>query len=413
MKPSFILFLKRLYGDSFNREFGKEGPGINFNRIPVYSLEKLIKLFNVYQGRNCNVYTSVYTYDPGKPIPMKKPAPRYIYPYNKNVILDRIFIDFDKDLTDKAQTEYNNLLLDSSRQDFYQRLIEQGQAKAPINEAKTVYEYIVKSFQGNPTLIFSGAKGCHLYIHFNPVKLQHPKETILHFVNKLEELLNLKHMDDAVKGDFSRVSRIPTSKHPKTDLYAHPWKVDYSYNEIIENSKNKNIPFDTLDLEAARSNLTDLLYNIDSYFESQKERLKYESILRKHTRKNIVSSRDKVKIEAPEDILLLNQFPCFQALPYTHDSRVILALICLWMGLDPGSTVEALKIFAEDKGYYNPSKHLNDIRQIKSLKKYPFTCNSMKKHKLCKCKDGFCKNWFYLKLDLPDEFYKLIENYHE
>jgi len=290
MKPSYILFLKRLYGDQFNREFGRDGKTVYFKRVPVNSLEKLVKLSNLYQDKRCNVYASVYSYTAS--IPDKKPAPGYVYPYTESAIIDRIFIDFDKDLTERAKKEYDNLISISSKQEFYQRLIEQGQAKAPINEAKKVHKYIKDNFGGDPTLIFSGAKGSHVYIHFEPIKLNNPKNTIVHFVNTLEKVLNLNYMDGAVKGDFSRVSRIPTTQHPKTSLYVHPYKANYTYNEIIENSKNRNIPFDGLNLEAARSNISNILHQIDLYFEKEKERLKYEQMFKKH----VFKSKAKPKI---------------------------------------------------------------------------------------------------------------------
>ena len=82
------------------------------------------------------------------------------------------------------------------------------------------------------------------------------------------------------------------------------------------------------------------------------------------------------------------------------------------MGLTPNETLEALRIFAEDKEYYDPTKHLHTTKQIKTLKEYPFTYNTMKKRGLCPYKNKYCGKWFYLKLKLPSEFYKLIQQHH-
>jgi hypothetical protein len=60
-----------------------------------------------------------------------------------------------------------------------------------------------------------------------------------------------------------------------------------------------------------------------------------------------------------------------------------------WSNLPPEDTLEALKIFAEDKGYYDPSKHLHSMMQVKALKLYVFNCNTMKKRGLCKYDDVF------------------------
>ena len=408
MKASYILFLKRLYGDKFNREFARIGPKVKFDRIPCNNLELLLKNFKNYEKRECSVYATVYTFNPLNPIT----AHGRTYPYNNQVILDRIFIDFDKNLTNLAKKEYDRLISPESKQDFYSRLIEQGQAKLPITEAKKAYNFITEKFGGDPTLIFSGAKGCHMYIHFNPVKLQNPKETITYFVDTLERKLNLETSDPNVKADFSRLARIPTSKHPKTGLYSHPWKISYTYNQIIKNSNIVNVPFDDLDLEASKSNIENVLYRIDSELEKKKEILKYQNIFRKLERKPTLKVKNKIKIEHPQDILQLNQFPCFLNFKYTHDSRFILANICKWCGLSPEDTVEALRIFTQYHDCYDPNKHLHDIKQIKTLKKYVFTCNYMKKHDLCyysSNKDKFCRKWFYRKLNFPDQFYQLLK----
>ena len=76
----------------------------------------------------------------------------------------------------------------------------------------------------------------------------------------------------------------------------------------------------------------------------------------------------------------------------------------VYRGLNPEDTLRALRIFAEDKGYFDPAKHLHTIQQVKAFKRYVFTCNSMKDKGLCKCNNGFCKAWFYLKLDFPEDF---------
>ena len=404
--PSSVLFLKRFYGDVFNREFAMGCEGL-FKRVPCNGVVDLVERFRLYQGHGCGVYTSVYDYNHNNTIPFRS---KDVYRYADNVVLDRIFLDFDKDLTDKAKEAYNDLLSMDSKRDFYRRLILQGQAHDPISEAKKVYNYIVEFFGGVPSLVFSGAKGCHLYIFFKPVKLVNAKLVVSYFVNTVKEKLNLNFLDPAVVGDFGRVSRIPTSYHPKTGFYVHPFRLDYGYGEIISNSKNEKIPFDDFNLNEACSDVSGLLYCIDEYFSKNKEMLRYKNSLKEHMFKSGVKRNvGSVMIKVPEDILLLNQFHCFDRLPYSHDSRMILVLICKWMDLSSEDILKALRIFAENKGYYDPSKHLHDIKQIKALKKYVFSCNTMKKRGLCPYKNKFCDKWFYLKLDLPDEFYKLLK----
>ncbi len=410
MKPSKSLYLRRFYGSDFNRELGKSCPDSRFKRIPIQDHETLIKLYLAYQDRGCDLYLSVYDYNHKHPIPSRKPKPDYVYPYQTMAIVDRIFLDFDKDLSSEAQKEYDDLLSQNSKQGFYKRLIQQGQATDPIMEAIKVYEYILDNFQGDPTLIFSGAKGCHLYIFFEPVVLQNPKETLKHFINVLEDKLGLSYLDPAVKGDLGRVARIPTSKHPKTGLYAHPFKHSMDYSEIIQNSESEAMPFDDLDIIQARSNIHDLLLKIDTKLSQNKEALKYKRLFNKPKLKLNGKTTGKVSIQSPEDILKLNNFRCFQNLPYTHDSRLILANICKWSGLTAEDTLEALEVFCTDKGYYDASKHLHNVRQIRGLKKYVFTCNTMKNKGLCPNTD-FCKEWFYLKLDLSKEFEDILNSF--
>lgn len=409
--------LKNLYGTRFNREIGTPW------RMACYYLNVLLLKLKQHEPRGEPFYCSVYDYNHNNRIPIKKLKPGYTYKYSENVILDKIYFDFDKPYSKPAREELDNRVTTSRKREFILELIEAGRIKDPINQAKDNAQYILKHYGGEPLLVFSGSKGCHLYIYFKPVKLEHPGECLEYLTLELEskglfKINNDKEnpglLDRAPIGDLSRLSRLPSSIHPETGLYSHPFKSDYSYEEIISNSQKPDPPFYDVQPLEMRGSLQDRLKEIDKIITDKIEADHYQRIFNKLEPKH--PARDgvykKEKIGEPRDVLLLNRWPCFNNSPYDHELRLIIATICLWSGLTPEDTGEALKIYSQDRGI-NEDKHLQHPEHIKRdlLKdgrpKYNFTCKTMKRWGLCRN----CKEWFYLRLDLGERFNEIIENY--
>jgi hypothetical protein len=410
--------LRNLYGEHFNREIGTPTRGA------CYHLNVLLNKLDHHEGLGDPFYCTVYNYNQEDPIPFKKPAPGWTYNYRDNVILDRIFFDFDKPYNQRARDRIDKELPTVSRKrEFILELMEAGRLKEPIDQAKDTARYITKHYGGDPLLVFSGSKGCHLYIFFRPVKLEHPKECLTELSRELEKMGLFKIdgdkdnpglLDRAPIGDLSRLSRAPSSIHPSTGLYCHPFKVDTPYLEIIENSKREDPPFIEYNPEAMRGSLDKVLLQIDNKIKKRVELQRYQRQFNKLEPKHPHpgGAYKWVKIESPGDVLLLNQWPCFKNSTYDHDLRLIIASLCLWSGLSPEDTGEALRIYSMDRGIdrefhlQDPARVSRDLLQGEDPK-YIYTCSSMKSRGRCK----ECKKYFYLQLDLHPNFKEKLKGY--
>lgn len=410
--PSREQFLKNFYGNHFNRELA------NPQRHACYHLNVLIQYLKHWEHEQLPAYCTVYDYNGDSIIPIQKPTRSYVYPYADNVILDRIFFDFDLDYNQREKDHIDHCETTDSKKDYILSLIEHGRLKKPIDETLRLSKYITDNFGGQPLLVFSGSKGCHLYLFFEPIILEYPKATIKLFVKSLESCLNLETLDPSPIGDLSRISRIPTSIHPGTGLYAHPFEIDSTYKRIISNAQINQPPFDNFDHKNRQSQIKNILMTIDNEKKKKNEYDRYKSIfkmshLKTDNEGNGYKTRSKIKntLIKPHDILNLKVYPCFKNAPYGHSLRLLISCLCLWCGFTPDETSLALKIYSEDGGQYEVDKHLHDTNVIKNLifkgyPKYVFTCSYMINLGLCLN----CKKRFYLKLNLPNEYYKKIGN---
>lgn len=414
------ILSKNLYGDHFNREIGAP------YRIPCHNYNVLLKRLKHSELLGKPFYCTVYDYNHKVPIRGNKRGSLSTYNYRENVILDKIFFDFDKDYNPAAKTRlqglnYNPVL----KKEFIINLMEHGRIKEPMDQAITTARYLWEEYGGEPLLVFSGSKGCHLYYFFEPVKLDYPKEVLSRFTRDLKDkgLFNFNTdeepglLDTAPVGDVARISRVPGSIHPETGLYCHPFKMDYSYGEIISNAQEEAPPYtDFNPVEMRSPTLREKLIEYDKNMRVDMELQRYQRAFKElEPRKPSPAMENKIQIRGPEDILKLNQFPCFKGAPFTHELRLILAYICSWSGMSREDTLEAIRYYGEHKGTVlskNDKKGNYFLRKIQGSEEYPkyiFSCKSMKKHGLCR----ECNGWFYLKLQLPEEFHKRINEYKE
>lgn len=171
---------------------------------------------------------------------------------NNNVIYlryyDRFFFDFDTE--NKMLHDLKKLIIEAFKnsksmkeayskayplQKEYQRLLlfNNGSMLYPsFSECKKLHDYLIsKDIVSYP--VFSGSKGCHLYVFF-------PDRAFLQF-DKISEylysyfkyILELNTMDEAVSKDAtSRLSRVPYSIHGISGLYTVPFS--FSSDGIIE-----------------------------------------------------------------------------------------------------------------------------------------------------------------------------------
>jgi len=122
-------------------------------------------------------------------------------------------------------------------------------------------------------IYFTGNKGFAVYIYFDFIHLEHPRETMRHFVEMLEKHLNLKTIDWHVIGDLKRVSRLPFTINQKTGNFCIPVNPNWSLDKILELSRN---PLQIEPLKQQPSKFVyKLLEGIDRHVTEQEKELIY------------------------------------------------------------------------------------------------------------------------------------------
>ena len=118
---------------------------------------------------------------------------------NQPSVLERLFFDFDcKEDPEKA-----------------------------IAEAKDFAEKIGRFYGAKAFLVFSGSKGCHVYVwlhalEFLPKQAVLVKESYRHLQLKLLKGLRYETVDPQVIGDLARLSRVPYTLHDKSGRMCEP-----------------------------------------------------------------------------------------------------------------------------------------------------------------------------------------------
>lgn len=126
---------------------------------------------------------------------------------NDGVIFDNIFIDFDSD--EEAGRDANKSL----------------------GEAIRTAKYLQDELGLDVLVNFSGRKGGHIHILFNPITLKYPKEVLKSFCLQLDsncKVTSDSNVYDKIKG----LMRIPCSKHNKSGYYGH--FIDLNDEEAIK-----------------------------------------------------------------------------------------------------------------------------------------------------------------------------------
>jgi len=285
LNNSLINFFKIFYGPKFVRIFRRPH---KFKNNPKFRIE-----FNTYNPKNLFLHVkrnsgfhkcliSIYSYGVKNQLDKRK--------FHENVIIDRIFFDFDMQLPLGLKELKNELIKlraygvnhEKTRQNkikehLQKAIIHDKISERAIMDAKLFATKFYESF-GAPTLLFfSGFKGCHAYTFFNPVQLSNPNKIILEFASTIKKILKLETMDLAVnKNPIVGLSRIPYSKHELTDLTVIPFNLDDSYPDIIDKSLKPSIePFT---LKKFITDLNQHLKKNDTIMEYNKE-IKLENSL--------------------------------------------------------------------------------------------------------------------------------------
>ena len=148
-----------------------------------------------------------------------------------------------------------------SQKDFRKLILNDNLLEKPFNELQLMM-YYMESQGMKPYPIFSGSKGFHLLIFFEPLQLENISEITTNLTSHLKTKLQLDSLDLNVSDSLKRVKRIPYSKHERTMLYTTPFDRDLSYDELlkmIKRNTGKPMLFDKEEYIAPKSFTKDLI----------------------------------------------------------------------------------------------------------------------------------------------------------
>lgn len=290
MKISHQSFYSHFYGEEFARYFRRIPYSQNNNIRKQYIIETPQKLwYHTHKVKGIYpAYTSIYNY--GSIDDLK-------HNNKENIVFDRVFFDFDvsDDNITKLKTQLNELRRIGLKynikeqkhlvRQIREQIIDEKVAKPAYDDCLKFYKLLENEF-GKPLLFFSGCKGCHAYVFFEPVNLIEPNKAITYIAKTIKDKFNLNTMDLSVNKDAtSRISRVPYSQHHLTDLTVVPFNASDSYNKMIEKAIDPYVEY--FNLESHLTTLGNQLEKIDKIL------VKNSKIKAKNSSKNNIRKPNK------------------------------------------------------------------------------------------------------------------------
>ena len=181
--------------------------------------------------------------------------------FNTPCTLDKLFFDFDcKNNPEKA-----------------------------ILEAKDFAEQIERFYSAKPLLVFSGAKGCHVYLwvhglEFLPAHIPLVKETYRRLQLKVLKGLHYETVDPQPLGDLARLARVPYTLHEKSGRLCEPLEPIHD----LEACRKHDLPNQLLRLTFQEARLA-----LEAQEERQHRTTSFEGV--KGTRKQIQALIEKAQ----------------------------------------------------------------------------------------------------------------------
>lgn len=170
--------LYQFTGNMFPRTLGMPYRCNSFKEYYIAnSVEDIEEFIKVNNETNC--YISVYSYKEYTQTNRNK----------MSAIINVLIFDFDGEDLNTAYNDLKTLLKWAHRHDI------------------------------KPRVYFTGNRGYHCYVDFEPVNLQHPQETLRKFMFELNKAAGFTTLDLSIVGDLERIIRIPNTKHKSTGLY--------------------------------------------------------------------------------------------------------------------------------------------------------------------------------------------------
>lgn len=175
---------------------------------------------------------------------------------------DRLFFDLDieddrvsmlKELMngayDNIEAKERILLLKDVKSDFRKLIFDEDLMKPTYDEAVKLCLYL-EDLGLKPYLIFSGAKGFHVNVFFDEMRLNNFSQISKRLGAIFSKKADVKSLDYAVfdkSKAHNRLQRCQYAIHSKTELLTLPIPYAYDYDEalsIIKKNKRKPIEFD-------------------------------------------------------------------------------------------------------------------------------------------------------------------------
>ena len=204
-----------------------------------------------------------------------------------NRFSDRLFFDFD--LENKA---YKDLKNPSDRRNM---LFNTDILETPFNEVVMAYDYLSEN-GFNPYIDFSGSKGFHMYCFFNPCLIENINAISTRYAETMKSELNLKTLDLKVHKDaHKRKSRLPYSRHNKTDLFTTPCDVDADIKDILSDAVNPSVKeFHMTDyiVKGFSESLIETDKLVSDLLQKEQQRIEMERELKSQANKDIIYHKE-------------------------------------------------------------------------------------------------------------------------
>ena len=135
------------------------------------------------------------------------------------------------------------------------------------DDVQKISKFAAKTKTISPRIYFSGQKGFHVYLDFEPTSFKHYKEVALGYVETLKDALGLQHVDAACSGDKKRVSRLPYTKHTSTGYLCIPIKPTMTLETIVDYAQGYRGDRSWIPLDTKPSDVhSKILENIDVHY---------------------------------------------------------------------------------------------------------------------------------------------------
>ena len=179
-----------------------------------------------------------------------------------NKYCDKLFFDLDVEdeyvtqMKSEIKNTYSNFKgklqtqkLKELKADFRDKIFDEDLIAPTFDEARKLCLYM-EDLGLKPYLIFSGAKGFHVNVFFDEMKLNNLSQISKSLAKTFSKKLDLKTLDYNVFDESrvqNRLQRCQYSVNSKTDLLTLPIPYIYDYDEalaVIRKNKRKPIEFD-------------------------------------------------------------------------------------------------------------------------------------------------------------------------